>query len=243
MAKQTAERVGHRPLDEIQPHPGNPKQHDIGLIVGSLRRFGFLDPVVIDQRTDLLVSGHGRCEALRSMRDDGEEPPSGVVGEDWRVPVYEGWSSRDDDEAAAALVALNRSTEAGGWDESALRSILDRLDEIGRLDGVGYNDREIERLRERLDHVDPPPAQQTFSLELMERQDFVVLVFTNEMDWHTAQVRLGLGPVHGQDSRDGYERKGLGRVVDGATVIEALPPEGIQGAYRNRAAEEVASDG
>lgn len=239
MAKQQTEAVGHRPLDEIQPHPGNPKQHDIGLIVGSLRRFGFLDPVVIDQRTDLLVSGHGRCEALRSMRENGEEPPTGVAGEDWRVPVYEGWSSRDDDEAAAALVALNRSTEAGGWDDAALRTILDRLSDIGRLDGVGYSDREIERLRDRLDHVDPPPAQQTFSLELMERQDFVVLVFTNEMDWHTAQVRLGLQAVHGEDSREGYERKGLGRVVDGATVVEALPPEGIQGAYRNRADEEA----
>ena len=235
-------QVGTLPLDEIQPHPGNPKQHDIGLIVASLRRFGFLDPVVVDQRTGLLVSGHGRTKALESMRADGEEPPAGVEGDEWLVPVYEGWSSRDDDEAAAALVALNRSTEAGGWDEDALRSILDRLDEIGRLDGVGYGDREIERLRERLDYVDPPPAQRTFSLELMERQDFVVLVFTNEIDWHTAQVRLGLTSVHGQDSRPGYERKGLGRVVDGATVIEALPPEGIQGAYRDRTEEEGDDD-
>ena len=242
MAKAT-QQVGSKPLDEIRPHPGNPKNHDIGLIVGSLRRFGFLDPVVIDQRTGLLVSGHGRCEALQSMREAGEEPPAGIAGEGWQVPVYEGWSSRDDDEAAAALVALNRSTEAGGWDESALRSILDRLDEIGRLDGVGYTDREIVRLRDRLDHVDPPPAQRTFSLELMERQDYVVLVFTNEMDWHTAQVRLGLEPVHGEDSRDGYERKGLGRVVDGATVIEALPPEGIAGVYRNRSAEGTGNNG
>ncbi|WP_290633454.1 hypothetical protein [Aquisalimonas sp.] len=231
--------VAYTPLDEIRPHPGNPKQHDVGLIVGSLRRFGFLDPVVVDQRTGLLVSGHGRCEALRTMRDGGEEPPSGINPDGWRVPVYVGWSSRDDDEAAAALVALNRSTEAGGWDDSALRNILDRLDEIGRLDGVGYSEREIERLRDRLDHVDPPPAQQTFSLELMERQDFVVLLFDNEMDWHTAQVRLGLGPVHGPDSRDGYERKGLGRVVNGRAVIEALPPEGIGGAYAPLDAEEA----
>ena len=37
-----------------------------------------------------------------------------------------GWSSRSDTEAGAALIALNRATELGGWvDEELIRLLTD----------------------------------------------------------------------------------------------------------------------
>lgn len=118
------------PLSDLQPHPGNPKTHDTDLLDTSLSEFGYIEPVVIDQRTGLLISGHGRREALLAMQEAGEEPPEGVVvnpvGE-WEIPAVTGWASKDDLHAEAALVALNRIGERGGWEDKALLRILDRL--------------------------------------------------------------------------------------------------------------------
>lgn len=157
--------VARVPLDDIRPSPGNAKSHDLDLIIASLRRFGFADPLVVDQRTGELLAGHGRAEALRVLRalaasdevdpETGEayRPPDGI-GDDWRVPVYVGWSSSDDAEAEAARIALNRTTEAGGWDEVRLLDALDRLAGDGGLVGVGFDDSEIDELREQLDALD-----------------------------------------------------------------------------------------
>ena len=41
-----------------------------------------------------------------------------------------GWSSRADTEAGAALIALNRTTELGGWvDEELIRLLTDLADQ------------------------------------------------------------------------------------------------------------------
>lgn len=127
-------QIEYVPLGALVRHEANPKAHDIDLVVASVRRFGFVDPVVIDERTGKLAAGHGRLTALERMRDHGDDPPAGIRREkgDWLVPQVTGWASASDSELDAALVALNRTTEAGGWDDRALLDILDRL-----LEGVG----------------------------------------------------------------------------------------------------------
>jgi ParB-like chromosome segregation protein Spo0J len=225
-----ADDIGRVSIDELVPSPTNVKDHAVPTIISSLRRFGFADPVVVDQRTGELVAGHGRTKALHKMRASGEPPPQGVT-EDWEVPVYTGWASRDDLEADAAKIALNRTTELGGWDEEPLREILDRLKAESTLDGVGYTDKDLQKIRDKLDKVDPPAPEMQFTLELMESQNYVVLLFDNDMDWMTAQAKLGLNTVHALDSREGYVRKGMGRMINGVRVIESLPAEGISNAY------------
>ena len=51
------------PLDDIRRHPDNPKADDVDTIVASIRRWGLAEPIVVDQRTGLNVSGHGRVDA------------------------------------------------------------------------------------------------------------------------------------------------------------------------------------
>lgn len=141
-------------LDEIRGADSNVKTHDVELVAASIRRFGFADPPVVDQRTGELLAGHGRVEALRQIRDDGEDPPAGI-NDAWEIPVYVGWASADDDEADAARVALNRTTEAGGWDEPGLLTLLERLSDLDDgLTGVGYDEAEVDSLRRRLDLLD-----------------------------------------------------------------------------------------
>jgi hypothetical protein len=127
-----ATRVEWASLDAVTPAARNPKAHNIDGIRASIGRFGFVTPAVVDERTGRLVVGHGRTEALRAMRDDGEEPPTGVRAVDgvWQVPVLHGWSSRSDAEAEAYLIADNQHTIAGGWDNGQLASMLLDLDSI-----------------------------------------------------------------------------------------------------------------
>lgn len=58
--------------------------------------------------------------------------------------------------------------------------------------------------------------------ELLESHNYVVLYFDNDLDWNVAQQVLGIEPKEALDSREGYRRAGIGRVIRGAPVIERL---------------------
>lgn len=158
--------IEYAPLTELVAHERNPKAHDVELVARSIARFGFADPVVIDERTGKLAAGHGRLAALTRLRDDDADPPEGIEVDDageWLVPRVVGWRSASDSEAEAALIALNRTTEVGGWDEPALLELLEDLAALDDgLDGIGYGSEDLAELRARLDELDediadPPP--------------------------------------------------------------------------------------
>jgi len=147
-----AKRLEWMPLGQLQAAKRNPKQHssEIGTSIG---RFGYVEPIVLDERTGRIVAGHGRREALLAMRVRGEAPPGGIraEGEEWLVPVLRGWASRSDTEAEAYLLASNKLTEAGGWDNELLAELLRDLGEQDALDGVGFTAEELEALLDQVD--------------------------------------------------------------------------------------------
>lgn len=147
----TKRQVEYLPLGSLKPDPRNPKAHNVDTIDASIGRFGYVESIVLDARTGFIVSGHGRTKALQVMQERGDTPPDGVTVNakgQWLVPVVTGWASRSDAEAAAALVALNRTTELGGWVDEALLSVLDDLSQMDDgLVGVGYTDEDRETLR------------------------------------------------------------------------------------------------
>ncbi len=56
----------------------------------------------------------------------------------------------------------------------------------------------------------------------MEAHNYVVLYFENEIDWQTAQEVFQIRSVKAWDSRPGYERIGVGRIVKGAPFLQRL---------------------
>jgi len=142
-------------IDELPAALRNPKAHDLDALAESISRYGYVEPVVVDERTGRLVSGHGRVEQLRRLRDAGQTPPDGIDG-DWRVPVVRGWSSRSDAEAEAFVVAANQLTIRGGWDPRLLADTLQAIQstDLG-LVGVGFTDAELADL---LATLGPPPS-------------------------------------------------------------------------------------
>lgn len=147
-------------LDSLKAAPRNPKSHSDEGIDASLNRFGYVEAILLDERTDRLVAGHGRLKALRFKRDAQETPPDGVhVAEDgeWLIPVQRGWSSHNDAEAEAYLLASNELTVAGGWgDQRALAEMLEDLNAGPGLDGTGFAPVDLEDL---LIQLSPPSLE------------------------------------------------------------------------------------
>ena len=83
-------RLEYMPLHDLTRWPGNPKQHAEDVIAASIERFGFRDPIAIDEASQRIVSGHGRLSVLEQAFQEGREPPRYIkLGEDgmWLVPV------------------------------------------------------------------------------------------------------------------------------------------------------------
>ena len=203
-------------LTKIKGDPENPKDHDRATIKGSFRRFGFVELPVIDERTGRLVSGHGRVECLLEMKAEGEKPPARVrvKGNEWMIQVLRGIRFKNEIEAKAYLVAANSSTIRGGFKESALASLLERIRSRSTLDGIGYTKRDVDKLiaRAALRSVPREPA--------------------NIARPESSRIKIGetwqLGDhlLHCGDSRD----VGLwARLLDGelAGMVMADPPYGM----------------
>lgn len=137
------------PLDDFTAHEQNPKDHDLLTLGDSFTRFGYVDAVVVDERTGKLASGHGRIEELRELREQGVEPPEGIelsAEGAWLVPTVTGWASADDTEARAYLLA-QRSQELGGWLNDLLMPSLFELSEMpDGFAGTGFTEAELEQL-------------------------------------------------------------------------------------------------
>lgn len=158
-------------LDSIRSAVRNPKDHDLGELVTSIRRFGFVGSVTLDTRTGRLVSGHGRVDALRALaKERREKPPKGIEIDsdgEWLVPV-ETWASRDDLEAEAFIVAANRIGELGGWATATLEAVLADLAAAGEdaLQGIGYDADDVSKMlaevaRDAGAHEEPEGAPAT----------------------------------------------------------------------------------
>lgn len=147
-------RIDYLAVDDLEDANRNPKAHAGEEVQRSMGRFGYVEPIVIDERTMRLVAGHGRKEALLAMKKSGTNPPNGIrIDEDgrWLVPVMRGWRSNSDQEADAYLLASNRLTEVGGWHDGALGEILAELRDADALDGLGFDNEFVSKL------LDGPP--------------------------------------------------------------------------------------
>lgn len=147
-------RIEYAPLKEILRAPRNPKDHDIGAIIQSMLRFGFVTPGVVNESTGNIVVGHGRADALAQLQEQGVDPPERIqVAEDgdWLVPLVRGVRFKSDEEAEAYLVADNRLTDLGGWRDDALLEVLMSLGnhDPDLLTVTGFDDGDVQELAGR----------------------------------------------------------------------------------------------
>ena len=148
--------IRYEDLDDIVSADNNPKDHDLGVLYQSMQRFGFTNPIIMNESTGKLLAGHGRLQTLQMMKDNGEDAPKRIdvvkdIEDDrietWYVPVLYGVSIENVSEAQAYLIADNRLTELGGWKPMDLMdSLTEIIEEIGNLDGTGYDLDDVETI-------------------------------------------------------------------------------------------------
>jgi ParB-like chromosome segregation protein Spo0J len=142
----TERSIEYMPLPELQEAENNPKAHDVQATITSIKAHGFVAPFIVNSNTGRMVVGHGRREALLAMQEAGEPAPIGIVngGGVWLVPVMQ--VDLTPELAQSYLLADNRITELGGWDEEALASLLGELEGEGLLDATGFGSDDLEDL-------------------------------------------------------------------------------------------------
>jgi hypothetical protein len=153
------------PLDFLLGHvqPDNEKDHDIGDIMQSILRHGFVGFVTFDPSVPQMVAGHGRLKGLRALCDDGYDPPDRIIdgegNQGWLVPTYEHVFASDH-ERTAYRIGDNQTTIKGGWLLDLLTDSLQNLattDPLHGLDGTGYDMEDLDMLLADKNFEPPPP--------------------------------------------------------------------------------------
>lgn len=123
------------PLSELVDWPGNPKDHDLGAIIESIKRNGIYQGVLVQEwpkTPRYIISGHGRKKAYLQL---------GVTTTDVT------YVKCDPKTARRILLADNRTPERGGWNQSALVDFLAETLADDTLDGTGYDGDDLDDLR------------------------------------------------------------------------------------------------
>jgi len=126
-------QVAYWPIERLVPYARNARTHSdaqIAEIAGSIRSFGFANPILVGTDGDI-VAGHGRLAAARRLGLN--EVP---------VIVLEGLS---DLQRRQLVLADNRIALNAGWDLDMLRLELRDLSELGvDLSAIGFSPDELE---------------------------------------------------------------------------------------------------
>lgn len=110
------------PLSTIKQWMGNVKRHDVDIIIKSIERHGFRDPLSFDANLNNgsggIVEGNGRDQALKSMfAQSPKKPPRGIAIDekgDWLVPVLFGVDAKSQAMAESYGFDHNHITMMGG---------------------------------------------------------------------------------------------------------------------------------
>jgi DNA modification methylase len=123
-----------RPIDRIKPYPGNPRQNEdaVDAVAGSLREFGFRQPIVVDGEGVIIV-GHTRWKAAKKL---------GLA----KVPVHVA-TDLTEAQVRAYRIADNQTATIADWDYELLPIELAGLQEMNYdLGLLGFDQEELTRM-------------------------------------------------------------------------------------------------
>ena len=139
-------KVANRNLSELTPYAGNAKKHDstqIANVAESIKQFGFVQPIVIDQN-GVIVIGH--CRALAAKKLGMKEVPCVCVDD------------LTEEQVKALRIVDNKSNESE-WDFDILPDELAELDYLSDFDfDFGFSMDEEEYIEEKAEEAEELPT-------------------------------------------------------------------------------------
>lgn len=199
-----ADKVKRTKLDKLIPYAQNSRTHtpeQVEQIARSLERFGWTNPVLVDEE-GLLIAGHGRVLAAKRLEWDA-------------IPVMtaRGWT---EEMKRAYRIADNKLALNADWDDKALRAELLALEAADfQLDLIGFSTAELKTL------MAEPEAEEGKSEDEPPAPEKVAISRAGDV-WMLGRHRLMCG-----DSANGADVERLIPTGDSAQLIHADPPYGM----------------
>lgn len=193
-------------VNDLVPFKRNPKKHeieDINLIIKSIERNGWGDPLLVCPETKEILSGNGRLMAAKKMGLD-------------KVPVVYAPEGLTEKQKADLVIASNKLVEVSGYNDN-LQLLIDMFE----LNPEDFGMQAIENAVAEMEDDEP---EVPFTEELREEHNYIVLYFDNDVDWLQAETLFGkyLTTKQALNSKEGFRKMGVGRVVRGADVLKDL---------------------
>ena len=211
---------------DVKLDPQNVRKHgkrNQQVIADSLKKLGAGRSILIDS-TNTAVAGNGVLEQaeklglpIRVIESDGSE----------LIAVKRVDLAPDDPKRKALAIADNRASDLSLFDEKAMAELLSQCKEFKLCAGFNFAELEKMSLLNTADDsteqpVNPDAPEIPFAEELLEKHNYVVLFFDNDVDWLQALTLFDIHTVKDSNARPGYERKGVGRVIRGADAINRI---------------------
>lgn len=197
-------------VQELTPYARNSRTHtqaQVKMIAASIREFGFTNPVLIDQDNGI-IAGHGRVLAAEHLSIP--EVPCIRLG------------YLTESEKRAYVIADNRIAEVGSaWDLDMLKL---EAEELGLTDKWELGD--ILSKLEEDDKEEEEQGEVKFSEIMDESNNYVVLVFRNDIDWLSAMSHFNLSTKYARRANGKEWSAGIGRIIDGAAYLDSLREKG-----------------
>ena len=200
---QTTTKMELVDIDKLIPYVNNARTHSpdqINKLRASLREFGFINPVIVDDKFNI-VAGHGRVMAAQA--EGIKEVPCVYV--DYLTEAQK----------KAYILADNRMAMDAGWDEEMLRVELEALQDMAfDLSMTGFDEKELADLFKTDEHVE----DDDFDLDAaLEKAAFVKMGDI----WTVGRHRLMCG--------DATSAEDVAKLMDGkkANIIVTDPPYGV----------------
>ena len=117
MAKVTSIQIEYLNIDELTPYQKNTRKHgteDVKKIAKSISKHGMCDPIGVWGKENIIVEGHGRYAACKSLGID-------------KVPVLR-LDDMTDKQRREYAIAHNRTAEFSEWDFDMLKQEAKELD-------------------------------------------------------------------------------------------------------------------
>ena len=194
-------KVESWPIDRVKPYDKNPRKIPstaVNAVASSIQKFGWQQPIVVS-KDGVIIVGHSRYLAARQL---------GFT----EVPVHVA-ENLSDEEANAYRLADNKTNELSDWDDKKLNEELAKLGSFD-MSQFGFD------LSKALGGGGEGEGQIVFTKELLEENNYLVFVFNNVMDWQVVKEKFGITAVDGLDSKQGYTKKGVGRIIDGKVLLK-----------------------
>ncbi len=197
------EKVKIEDLKVAEYNPRTLSPVEMRTLKDSIKEFGLVDPIIVNKgegRKNIIIGGHQRVQAMKEL---GHET----------VDVF--YLDLDEKKEKELNLRLNRYY--GEFDFAKLKEYDRDL-----LVSVGFKDGELKKIDEILLSSEMLDSEMDFTQELLEENNYVIFTFDNKLDWQVIKEKFGLKPASALDSRKGYERVGIGRVLDGKKLLEIL---------------------